>query len=442
MESWKNGAWLAGFVAAAVCASPQARAQKAAPPAVPVAAPAAQTASPAPVASLPFVLDSNHIVVALPLTRAGKGGATVPKDTPPFRLVMDTGADFSLIAEEAFAARKIVFAPQAVGKANVQINGTGNGAALAARFVKGVEFDASGLILRPRTIVAPLGQIYQFGVDGLLGAEIFRAYVVEVDYEKRTVRFFEPQTYAPPAADSGFVRVPISFVGKNKRPVVPVEVTAYGFAQTTAHLTLDTGASGAVSFAAPFVKKNGWETFAPQTVAGGGVGIGGRADERRGRVKSIEIGGVSLAAPYADFSFNTRGAMADGDSDGLLGGQILRRFTVITDYKNAALYLKPNREAKNGFPYRDYGWILGPTINASGGVPIVLADPQGVAGSAGIKAGEFLFAIDGKPVKSLTDISRDALRDVLSSGTGKRTISVGNADGTVRREVSVLPVTL
>ena len=431
----------AGFVAAlSVCASPQARAQPT-PPAVPIAAPSAQTSS-APVAQLPFFLESNHIVVTLPVVQAGIGSRAVSKNTPPFRLILDTGADFSLIAQEAFAARKLAIAPQALEKTNVTINGTGDGAALSARFVRGVEFDAGGLTLRPQTIVAPLGLVYQFGVDGILGAEIFRAYVVEVDYEKRIVRFFDPKTYAPPGKNSGFTRLPISFVGKNKRPVVPVEITPYGFAKTTARLTLDTGSTGTFSFAAPFVQKHGWEKFAPQTTAGGGIGIGGKSNERRGRLKSADFGGITLAAPYADFSFNTRGAMASGDSDGLLGGQILRRFTIIMDYKNAALYLKPNAEASDAFPFRNYGWILGNTINASGGVPILFVAPEGVAGSANIKVGEFLFGIDGKTTRSLAESGRDALRDLLSTGTKERTLVIGNTDGSVRREVRVLPVTL
>ncbi len=398
-----------------------------------------------PLTVLPFTLEYSHIVLSVPILQTGKGEAfRVPKDTRPFRMVLDTGADFTLIAQEAIAARKLALPPAEDGDDTARLNGTGNSGSVTARFVPGMVFSTGGVTFEGAPLVAPLvaplGLVYQAGVDGILGAEVFKSRTVEVDYAKRVVRMFDPKTFVPPASDSGFVKLPIRFVGKTGRPVVAVDVTPFGFRAATAQLTLDTGAAGTVTFSTPFVKRSGWEAFAPKTVPGTGFGIGGRSDERRGRLKEIRLGGVVLSAPYADFSFNTRGAMTETDSDGLLGGDILQRFTAIFDYERSALYLKPNGEIAAPFPYRYFGLTIGLTRSAGGGWPILRVDDNSPAARAGLKTGDVVYALDGEPLATL---SRDAFGQRLSGGkTGERIFSAGDGKGEKKRDVRITPITL
>ena len=429
----KSRACGAAFAAVLVCnlSLDLARAQTA-----PPVSPSANSANSVPLVTLPFTLKYGHIIVRLPMTKAGAGGS-IPKDAAPFRLVLDTGADFSLLASEAIEAKKITI-PSKASDIKTQIEGVGNDGKTSARLVHGIAFDTKGLVVHTNTLLFPFDRVYEYGVDGVLGAELFRAYVIEIDYVGLRVRFFDPKTYTAPAKNSGFVRVPISFVSDKQRAIVPVEVTLHGFAAATAHLQLDTGDFGTVSFAAPFVKKNGWE-FATQSVRGGGMGISGFSNARKGRLRFLTLGGIRFATPLADFSFDTSGMMAGDESDGLLGGGLLSRFTAIIDYPHAALYLKPNKNAQNPFPYRDYGWFFDYAPNSLGGWLITDVDADGPADKAGIKADDFLYAVDHKPIAGFSD---EGLSKLLSSGTGPRLLTIGDKDGKNRREVFIMPITL
>ena len=90
------------------------------------------------------------------------------------------------------------------------------------------------------------------------------------------------------------------------------------------------------------------------------MGMGGVSNSRVGRLKEIVFGGVTIAAPIANFSFDTKGAMTNTNSDGLIGGGILSRFTVIFDYSRAALYVRPNATVRAPFVYQKFGFEIHP----------------------------------------------------------------------------------
>jgi hypothetical protein len=68
-------------------------------------------------------------------------------------------------------------------------------------------------------------------------------------------------------------------------------------------------------------------------------------------VESLEIDGVTILNPVADFSTDTKGVTATTNYDGTIGGDILRRFTVILDYSRQQMILQPNSTFGDPFAF-------------------------------------------------------------------------------------------
>jgi C-terminal processing protease CtpA/Prc len=109
---------------------------------------------------------------------------------------------------------------------------------------------------------------------------------------------------------------------------------------------------------------------------------------------------------------------ADGAiANGTLGSGFLRRFTVAFDFDGQKMYLKPNDRLAQPhvFDASGIGFIR------RGRQHVVFAViPESAGASAGVRAGDVLVEIDGRPAGELTPIQ---LRTLLS------------ADGAARRLV-------
>src|SRR5207245_3957463 len=84
-------------------------------------------------------------------------------------------------------------------KLDGKTDATTQGGSIEASFVKGVSLNLSGIEFPNMTMAAiqlsgleaGLGQT----IDGVLGYEVFKRFVVEIDYGSRVVIFYEPQRY-------------------------------------------------------------------------------------------------------------------------------------------------------------------------------------------------------------------------------------------------------
>jgi hypothetical protein len=72
------------------------------------------------------------------------------------------------------------------------------------------------------------------------------------------------------------------------------------------------------------------------------VAVGGELSARLGRVPAIRLGGFVVSRPLTQFSQNTSGILATTDLAGIIGAQMLLRFTIIFDYPRGEMILEPN----------------------------------------------------------------------------------------------------
>lgn len=230
------------------------------------------------------------------------------------------------------------------------------------------------------------------GVDikGMVGFEVFKRFVTRIDYGAKTITLIDPKHFDP--ADTG---TPIKFVFNGDLPEVQGS-----FEGIPAQFDIDTGARDELTLTAPFAQQHDLRAKHPKGVeAVEGWGVGGASRGYVTRGKELAIGSVKIPGVVTSFSTQKKGAFADASYQGNIGGGVLKRFVVTFDYTHHAMYLRPLPK-----PVADVGTYdrAGMWINAvTDGVQVMDVTDKGPAQAAGIKVGDVITAVDGKPATSI-----------------------------------------
>jgi hypothetical protein len=239
------------------------------------------------------------------------------------------------------------------------------------------------------------------------------SWTVELDYAARRLRLHDPQ----------------SFVHEGSGTAIPMRVAdRTPYVRATADLAdgridgefgIDTGSTGTLWFGRPFGETHNIANrlTGDGAVSAAGSGLLGESTTVRGRVRRVTVGPFGLERPIVAVSQETSGAYAEMKVAGTLGGELLRRFTVIFDYARGQLILEPNAMFSEPFDVD----MSGLDLEAEGAslrtyrVRVVLAGTP--AAAAGVRAGDRLVTIDGRPAASydldqLARMLREPGRDV------------------------------
>ena len=230
------------------------------------------------------------------------------------------------------------------------------------------------------------------GIDekGMVGFETFRRFVTRIDYGAHTMTLITPSAFD--AKDSG-TAVPITFNGNT------IEVNGL-YDGKQGNFTIDTGSRACLTLAAPFVARNKLREGAGKGVeAVTGWGVGGASRSFATRAKEFEFGSQDVKGTVAEMSTDTGGDFAAAATAGNIGACILKRYIVTLDYEHNVMYLKPVAGAIDDLDTFDRAglWING----SDSGFKIVDITKNAPAEEAGLKAGDEIVAVDGKPASSL-----------------------------------------
>lgn len=360
--------------------------------------------------TFPFQLINNHIYADVSVD--GKG---------PYLFIFDTGG-VNLITPPV--ARELGLRTEG----RMQGNGAGSGH-VDVGLAKVDSLTLGNAMVKSQVFaVLPLNALSNIeGLDeqGMVGFETFRRFVTRIDYGARTITLIAPTAFD--AKDAG-TPVPITFNGNT----IEVEASYDG---RRGNFTVDTGARSSLTLTTPFVAANNLRTDAIKGVEGvTGWGVGGptRAFAMRGR--ELDLGPARLENTVVELSTDKAGGMADAAIAGNIGAGILKRFVITLDYDHSTMYLKPVTTPIDDLDTFDRAGLW---INASdAGFKIVDVMQGAPAAEAGLKAGDEIVAIDGKPASELKlyDVRKD-WRDEAPGTVVKLTIK----RATETREV---PVTL
>jgi hypothetical protein len=380
---------------------------------------AAQFAPPAPPApdfaiaggktstSVPFELINNHIYVQVKLN--GKG---------PFRLLCDTGganivtpelaAELGLKAQGALQGRGVGEQSEDVGLASVDSLQLGD-----------ATVDKQLFAVFP---MGPFGKVEGISFGGLVGYEIFKRFVVKVDYESSQLTLTLPDAFQYQGKGSV-----VAFRFNEHIPQVDGEIDG-----VPGRFDLDTGSRASLDLLGPFVEKNGLVAkYAPKLEGVTGWGVGGAARAAISRAKVLKLGGVAVESPVVELTLQKKGAFTDPYVAGNVGAGVLKRFNVTFDYSRQQVIFEPNAN----FAKPDVFDRAGLWMNEADGtfeVKDVFAGSP--AAEAGVKVGDQIVAVDGRPAAAVT---LPALRLRFKSEAPGTKVRLKLRSGTAEREVEL-----
>jgi hypothetical protein len=261
------------------------------------------------------------------------------------------------------------------------------------------------------------------GVDltGLIGFEVFKRFVVSIDYAEHQLTLHRQDHFSPP---KNATRIPLTFQGHT--PHVQAELDGI-----SGVFTIDTGSRGVITLHSPFVTQHDLiSKYNARTDALTGWGVGGGVRSRLARATQFQMGEISVPNPRIDLFVGDKGSFADRYTAGNVGSGLLKRFTVTFDYKNKWMYLEPNRNFNLGDPHDKTGmWIN----RGAGHFEVMDVVKGGPAARAGIKIGDQITAIDGKPIADLTLMrAREMFKTTPDGTTVRLAIKTGKKKRTVR----------
>lgn len=249
-------------------------------------------------------------------------------DADSLKFLFDTGASGSVLSEAAAARIRLPRSGTALNTGSNGTNTVGQSVGNVVRF---------GTITKnnvPLTLIPYEGVAF----DGVFGTDLMKGYLIEVDYHRKELRFYEPAGYHNDL--STYARCRLRFVADY--PVIQSTVVAQG-RRYTGWFGLDTGADNVLTVAAPFVRKHGLLARLPKIGAAVSQGSDGSTYENPIALASeIRFGQKSFYRIPIELSQSTAGTDATEDKAGFWGNGFLKRFNAVWDFDRHFLYLKPN----------------------------------------------------------------------------------------------------
>ncbi len=338
--------------------------------------------------TIKFKSSSNLIIIPVTINES---------DTLNF--ILDTGVRYPIITELPF-----------INKLNlnylvpIEVKGLGEGIELTAYRSANNTMKISGLTARNQEVQMIIDENFQIShilgipVHGLIGFNLFKDYIVEIDYINEKLTLNKPEYYKYRDRKKDII-MPLNFDGN--KPYVNTTIMTDDSLKVPVKLLLDTGASDAIwlsekSDSRIQYPKNHIEAFIGRGLSGDLYGV-------KGRIDAIWVGPLILPQPIVAFpnSEVIDQLISTNNRNGTIGAEILRRFYVTIDYRNSRLTLRPNHKFNEGFNYNMSGMEI---INPMPGLPIFTVSnirENSPAYLAGLKENDQILSINNNSHKDL-----------------------------------------
>lgn len=362
------------------------------------------------VAQIPIELSGSEIFLQLRVN-----------NSEPLWFGLDTGAGVTVINTQTAAALGL--------KLEGSHQTRGAGGQVPSSTVRGVRLDVGGARLEGQEVttisLTSIENAMGHTMDGILGYEFFRRYVVELDYERQLINLYEPASFEYRGSGES---LPLTFV--NNHPYVHAKVAMPGREPVAGKFVLDTGSNFPLILLDSFVKENRFAESLTKTLKVTGRGVGGEVAMPVGRTGRLLLGSYLLEQPVT--SFPQSGWFAREGAAGNIGGAILRRFKVTFDYSRSRMHIEPNRRYTEPFEYDMSGLQFITESPSFKTVTILRVLTDSPAADAGLRQGDEIVAIGGRPV---TEFKLATLREMLRQPDRRFELQIRRGAETVSAEI-------
>lgn len=331
-------------------------------------------------------------------------------------LLLDSGADVTVF-DTAFA--------KSLGlKLEGEAVANGTGGQTPVQMTRNAEIVIGSMTLHiPVVMVMDLSDVSKrlgMPMPAILGADVFKQLIVDLDFGRSTIAFDEPAGFTPPP---GAVTVPVI----EQEGVRTVPASIEGGPEVQVDFDIGNG-SPLLVFPAYWQPHKMLDNRKVSSRLGGAVG--GSREEKVAIVRTLTFAGHTFHDVPAQFSLPGANAVDSDHSVANIGLPIYSRFRMITDYPHDRLFMVPNARGIDA-PFRKDRAGLN-TVFEGDHLRVVYVAPGSPAEAAGWKAGEQVTAIDGKPIGAGYNGS-DQSRWLY--GAAGKAVTLKTADGAVRKLV-------
>ena len=300
----------------------------------------------------------------------------------PLHFIFDTGGSNSLTPETAHELGLR-------GAGNVPVGDAG-GTQVSSQVATIRRLAIGGATLRNQTFaivalpksIADVSPAYR--IDGLVGSEVLDAFVVSIDYVHHVMKLYDPASFHYRG-----IGTPVPFVSDGQ-PLIAAALNGH-----RGLFLVDTGNPSASEVPGRFLRAHGMTSAIAHGIPMMTGALKSLFPTTLVRIRSLRIGTTTLhGIPFA-VSETASGPLAARSYGGLLGEQVLSRFTVTLDYARSIIYFEPNADRARAMSGNRTGATV--TVPAPGRLLIAQIISGGPAAQAGLRTGDVITSVDGKP---------------------------------------------
>jgi predicted aspartyl protease len=349
--------------------------------------------------TIPFELFKNQIFVPMQVN-----------GSRPLWFILDTGANTAAVDETV--ARGLGMKPEGDDKTQ----GVGSHD-VSMKFLKNVKFSLPGLdFVDDKAITLDYRPNFAFQgreTEGIFSYDFLKRFVVTIDYAHRLLSVAEPDAVTS-AESKGSEVFPLTF--QHGLPYVEAEITVPGNAPQKTTFLVDVGSGDSVDWPKLGISKG----KLLETVSGVGLGD----NETRG---ITGLGTLRLGKfEFAEIPIHCCGGNELGNH--LIGGDLLKRFTVTLDFPHQRMVLVPNGDLAKPFAFDCSGLILREERDSKlFRIKTVIAGTP--AAAAGLKAAELIERVNGL---AAAEWSLEKLEEALEEPGRSFEMVVADASGKTR----------
>ncbi len=291
-----------------------------------------------------FQLINNLIVIPIEINGA------------ELNFILDTGVSkpllFNLSFQDSVELKNV---------SEITINGLGAGEPIKALNSEGNYFRINKIRNPDQQLFVVLDKDINFSptlgipVHGIIGYDLFRDFIVEVNYSRKSIRFHDPNLYKQ-KSNSRTQDLPISI--EDRKAYVEGHVSFEDREDVPVKLLMDTGSSDAVWLFQDLDK--GIHIPQKHYTDYLGKGLNGSIFGKRTKVRKVRLGDFELNNAKAAFPdmFSFSSIKDHGDRNGTLGGEILRRFNIVFNYRDGLISVRKNNFFDDPFRFNMSGLEL------------------------------------------------------------------------------------